>query len=229
MADADQPTQPPLQPVIWLPYAWADRVLNHMNGFGQIGRFPLEIEHIKSATAALSDVNLIRLRDVRGPQPVKILGRFIRRHITRAGESRPIVEAHIDFEGSLDPKNRRLVICKEICHSFYSDQPITRSVTADQMLALMEGLASINNGSSITPQSPALTAEQQALYTAIEILLPFETREEIIGHHRGDYNRIPVDRYSDSFMIPLNIMQAIFRPGYHDNARISRSFYVGTR
>lgn len=216
MTDIDGPHEPRITP-----HLWARRVLLHLNGRGQASEYPLAIEHLKEATEALTDVNRIRLRPVSGPEPHWILGRFTRIHRVVEGALYPIIEVVIDFEKTVSEKDRRLVITKELCHAFYSDLVETRSVTQSEMLALMEGLAAFNNGTALRPQSPALEVERQAMYTAVEILMPFEVRAEIIERYRRRWDKIPIAELSDRFLVPVETVAAVFTASYHHNAEIT--------
>ena len=92
------------------------------------------------------------------------------------------------------------------------------------MIALIEGIAALNQNTVILqPQSPALNVEQAALHTAIEILCPFEIRDDIVKAHNNNYDQIPIKKHSEQFGVSEEVLSQIFTVGYHDNARISRS------
>lgn len=163
-------------------------------------------------------------RDVDSPKKSEILGRFTRAHHQLPGELKKRVEVIVDYAAHMDADTKRLVICKEICHCFYSDDPMTRSVTQDEIDALMEGLASFNvqgQGQRLTAHSQALSAERWAMITAAEVLCPFDIREELLRHYGGDHKHLPFKKFQQDFGLPRFILETLFSSSYHDNARIS--------
>ena len=216
--------EPPSQveEALWLPYYYAKLVHDRLAANGHLQSFPIGIEAISQAVQESSEIKNIVRKPVQSDR--NIYGRFRRIHEPIANQpDTHLPVAEVAWETTADRNTRRLVICKELMHAFYSKKPINRTAGPAQMRALLEGLVD-GSRATVMPKSPALEAESLALHTAIEVLCPFDKREEIIFHFREDYEIIPATKLADLFWIPAWALNQIFKKRFHDNARLGRGF-----
>jgi hypothetical protein len=106
---------------------------------------------------------------------------------------------------------RRLVVCKELCHSLESSEGC-HDASSTAMDNLVDSFSLQSHAKNGNTGFPPFEAEILAQVGAIELLCPIEMRKQLLS------GPAPIDAItlSQNFEIPIEIAQKIVDPGYND-------------
>jgi hypothetical protein len=185
------------------------RIRDHINGNHPSGHLPYQLEDIRKAVLAVTNVDEIEF--VRYDEPNNpIKGRYLRYDLPEGlyGQVKTRVEVH--YAADLNYCWRRFVICKELCHSLEEDGQ-TKVVTPAQMEKLIETLLLPAASLEALAAFPPFRAEKIAEFSALEILCPVEQRRLIVD------KRIALGlsdlQIASRFRVPVVYAKRMFEPG----------------
>jgi hypothetical protein len=111
--------------------------------------------------------------------------------------------AQINIAKNMDYYWQRIALCKEMYHCMIDSSQRLRVKTIDELVSLTDGLTSEFSHSllkAMKPAKSALDTESEAMFLAIETLVPFEVRQQILEPYWA--GKLSPTRMAAFFVVP---------------------------
>jgi hypothetical protein len=174
-------------------------VLKHVQAHHQKSGPPYDLDVVREAIMAGAHLDSLVFEPFE-PNGDGILGRYELSYESEGPYAQATkLHARVCYASTENVCWRRFIICKEMCHIFWNDEPHFQSANAAVLMAVVGNLT----GSNQVPaaMAPAILTEQAAVVAALDILFPLEDRIKAFEDHTGS-RKVPTIAIARRYRIP---------------------------